>query len=119
MFRKINTYKRKLSFALRKKTNHKIVIIESDDWGMERAKNDHCLQAITSKYKINNITRWTTDALETTADMDLIFDLLNDYKDKFEQHPKITANFITHNIDHSSPEKLIFKPISDLASPST
>lgn len=108
-----NKYKRKLSFALRKKTNQKIIVIESDDWGMERAKDEISLHKIIEKYDKKNISRWTTDALETIEDMNIMFDLFDNYKNKFKQNPKITANFITHNIDHSSPEKLIFKPFSE------
>jgi len=112
MLKNINKYKRKLSFAFRRKINLKIVIIESDDWGMERAKNENCLNQIIEKYGKNNISRWTTDALETAEDMDILFDLLSNYKNKFDKKPKITANFITHNIDCSSHEKLVYKPIS-------
>jgi hypothetical protein len=113
MIKKINKYKRLMSFQLRQKIEKKIVIIESDDWGMERAKDQECLDAIIDKYKKKRISRWTTDALETVDDMKLLYDLLDSHKDKFRFKPIITANFITHNIDHSSPEQLVFKPISD------
>lgn len=109
----INKLKRILSFRLRKKIKKKIVIIESDDWGMERAKDEASLNKIKQKYGKEKISRWTTDALETVDDMNIIFDLFDNYKNKFMQKPILTANFITHNIDYSSTQKLAFKPISE------
>lgn len=110
---KINLFKRKISFNLRKKIVKKYVIIESDDWGLERSKDDESLQTIINKYSPEKISRWTTDALETVEDMDLLYDLLDSFKNKFENPPVVTANFITHNIDYSSKNKLQFKPISE------
>lgn len=109
----INLLKRKLSFHLRKKVEKKYVIFESDDWGLERAKDSTALQAIVDKYSKAKISRWTTDSLETVEDLDMLFDLLALFKNKFEHSPVITANFITHNIDYSSQEALQFKPISE------
>ena len=113
MLNQLNRYKRKISFYLRKKVTRKYVIIESDDWGLERAKDEDALSKIVQKYDDRNCTRWTRDALETEEDLDQLFVLFDYFKNKFDQPPIITANFITHNVDQSSKERLKFKPISE------
>ncbi len=113
MIKEINRYKRTLSFLLRKKITKKYVIIESDDWGLERAKDEHALQNVIKKYGKQNTSRWTDDALETIEDLDQLFDLLASFKDKFRKGPILTANFLTHNIDYSSKSRLKFRPISE------
>ena len=113
MTKQMNVLKRKISFNLRKKVAKKYVILESDDWGLERAKDGDALQTIIDKYSAKKISRWTTDSLETVQDMDLLYDLFDTFKNKFENAPVLTANFITHNIDYSSKDRLQFKPISE------
>jgi hypothetical protein len=112
MQKKINRYLRLLSFKLRKKIDQKYVIIESDDWGLERAKDFDSLEKCKRKYGEELFSRWSTDALETTEDLDYIYDLMNSFKSKFETKPVITANFITHNIDQKRPDFLTFKSLS-------
>lgn len=102
---------RYLPFYLRKKTDAKLVIIESDDWGLQRATNEASLDWAATKYGKENFTRWTTDALETTEDLGLLFDLLKSYKNDFLYAPIITANYITHNFDYDTKDKLQMKPI--------
>lgn len=102
---------RYIPFYLRKKTDAKLVVIESDDWGLQRATSNASLEWVASKYGKENFTRWTTDALETTEDLGLLFDLLKSYKNDFLYAPIITANYITHNFDYDSKDKLQLKPI--------
>lgn len=102
-----------LPFFLRRKFNEKFIIIESDDWGLERALTDESLDWVKEKFGEDKFSRWTRDSLETSEDLDLLFDLLERYQTKFEYPPVITANFITHNVDHSSKDKLNFIPICD------
>jgi hypothetical protein len=113
MLKKINKYKRVISFYLRKKIKTKCIVLESDDWGLERAKDEFALQKVIEKYGKQYISRWTTDSLETVEDLDSIFELLNRYKERFENGPILTANFITHNLDYSSKGELQFRAISD------
>ncbi len=96
------------------KTYAKIIVIESDDWGMERATDEEALAYTEKKYGASNFTRWTTDALETTEDIDLLCNLLASYANQFQSKPVITANFITHNIDYASSETCQFKSIASL-----
>ncbi len=102
-----------LPYYLRKKTNRKIVVIESDDWGQERATNKDAINWAEWKYGKDNFTRWTTDSLETIEDLKLLFDLLNSFQNSFQNNPIITANFITHNIDYKNSSTLTFKSIAE------
>ncbi len=88
------------------------MLIESDDWGLERAKDENALGKIIEKYGSRNCSRWTKDCLETVEDLDQMFELFDLFKNKFDGGPVLTANFITHNLDYSSGGSLQFKPIS-------
>lgn len=101
-----------LPHFLRKRIKEKIIIIESDDWGMERLICGETLDWMRRKFGEESFTRWSYDSLETPEDLDLIFDLLERYESKFEKPPVITANFITHNVDYDSKESLKFKSIN-------
>lgn len=101
-----------LPHYLRKRFRKKFVIIESDDWGLERGIDEESIEWAKQKFGEKNFTRWTLDALETKDDLDLLFELLRSHKDERGGHPVITANFITHNVDYSSKETLSFIPIS-------
>lgn len=101
-----------LPFYLRKKFKEKYIIIESDDWGLERALTVESINHLKKKYGENKFSRWTLDSLETSEDLNELFDLLDNFKNKFEHPPVITANFITHNIDYSDKRSLNFIPLS-------
>jgi len=101
-----------LPHFLRKRFNEKYILIESDDWGMERAPSNNSIEWMKKKFGEDKLTRWSTDSLETTEDLNLLYELLESYKSKFEFPPVITSNFITYNIDYSDTENLIFTPMS-------
>lgn len=102
-----------LPFYLRKRFDDKYIIIESDDWGMERALNTETIEWMKIKFGEEKFSRWTTDTLETTEDIEMLYELLDEYKNKFEYPPVVTANFITHNIDYSSPQELKFISLNE------
>ena len=102
-----------IPFFLRRKFDEKIIIIESDDWGLERAMSNDSLEWMDKKFGKDKFSRWSHDALETGEDLNKLFDLLESFKGKFELPPVITANFITHNVDYSSPDELRFIPVSN------
>jgi len=101
-----------LPHYLRKRFEKKILIIESDDWGLERGVNYESIEWAKRKFGEESFTRWTLDALETREDLAMLFNVLRSHKDESGNHQVITANFITHNIDYSSKESLKFIPIS-------
>ena len=101
-----------LPHYLRKRINEKFIIIESDDWGLERAITYDAITCLEKRHGKERLSRWTFDSLETPDDLDELYGVLEKYKSKFDLPPVITANFITHNIDYSSFDKLRFIPIS-------
>lgn len=101
-----------LPHYLRKKFNDNFIIIESDDWGMERALSQDSIKWMEKKYGKDKLSRWSYDSLETPEDLKELYDVLNKYRSKFEFPPVITANFITHNVDYSSTDELKFIPLS-------
>ncbi|HQY20137.1 MAG TPA: hypothetical protein PLX80_04740 [Ignavibacteria bacterium] len=103
---------RYLPHYLRKKFKEKIIVIESDDWGLERAMNIDSINFLKKKYSEEKFTRWTFDALETNEDIELLYEVLGSFKSNFEYPPVITANFVTHNVDYDSSDDLKFIPIS-------
>ena len=105
-----NIYKY-LPLITRRKFNENYIIIESDDWGMDQSHSYEGIEYLKSQYGKDKFTRWTTDALETDEDIELLFDILRDYKSDFEYPPVITTNFITHNIDYNN-QQLSFIPMS-------
>ncbi len=99
-------------FFLRKKFKEKFILIESDDWGLERALTEGSVEWMKKKYGKKQFSRWTLDSLETSDDLNELYDLLENFKNKFEHPPVITTNFITHNIDYSVKNKIDFIPLS-------
>jgi hypothetical protein len=104
---------RLLRFAA-KKSSKKIVVIESDDWGLERAKTHAAVDYAINKYGAAQQTRWTTDLLETIEDIDALGNVLLTFKGRFLKDPVITANFITHNIGYENNKQLELVPITQL-----
>ncbi|MDD3771859.1 MAG: polysaccharide (de)acetylase [Weeksellaceae bacterium] len=82
------------------RTNRKIVVIESDDWGSIRMPSkevyDICLKA-GYRVDLNPYERY--DSLASKEDLELLFDLLLSFKDVNGKHPVITANCVVANPD--------------------
>ncbi len=101
------------SFHLRKRVKERIVVIESDDWGLQRARQAEALDWVAHKYGKDKFSRWTTDAMESAEDMNALFDVLSHYQNKFEKPPIFTTNFITHNADIDATGNLTFRSLSE------
>ncbi|WP_340107019.1 hypothetical protein [Rhodohalobacter sp. 8-1] len=82
------------------RTDRKIVVIESDDWGSIRMPSrdvyEKCLKA---GYQVNKIAYEKYDSLASEMDLELLFDLLASFRDKNGSHPVITANVLAANPD--------------------
>ena len=82
------------------RTNRKIVVFESDDWGSIRMPSkkvyQKCLYA-GHRVDLNPYERY--DSLASKDDLELLLDLLLSYKDKYSNHPVITANCVVANPD--------------------
>jgi len=82
------------------RTYHKIVVIESDDWGSIRMPSkrvyEKCLKA---GYPVNRTEYERYDSILSQDDLELLFDLLTGFRDKNGNHPVITANCVVANPD--------------------
>jgi hypothetical protein len=82
------------------RTNRKILVIESDDWGSIRMPSktvyDRCLKA-GYPVQLNPFERY--DSLASEDDLNSLFDLLTSHKDTNGRNPIITANSVVANPD--------------------
>lgn len=73
------------------KTNRKLVIIMSDDWGSLRIKSKQDQDALIKKGLVINNRFDEFDVLETNDDLELLFEVLTKHKDYKGNHPLISA----------------------------
>lgn len=82
------------------RTNSKIVVIESDDWGSIRMPSKEVFsQLLKQEIRVDNCHYNKYDSLETEDDLSLLFEVLNSVKDKNAEPAIITANAIVANPD--------------------
>jgi hypothetical protein len=91
------------------RTNRKIIVIESDDWGSIRMPSKEVYnKSINNGYKVNLNPYERYDSLASEEDLTLLFDLLSKFKDKNGNHPIITANCVVANPDFDKIEESDF-----------
>lgn len=82
------------------RTNRKIVVIESDDWGSIRMPSKEVYQnCLKAGYRVDLNAYEKYDSLASEDDLELLFDLLTSFKDRKGNHPVITANSLVANPD--------------------
>lgn len=82
------------------RTNRKIVVIESDDWGSTRTSSKRALQHLQKLgVKVNDCHYTLYDSLASNDDLELLFDALRSVKDRNGNSAVITANFLVANPD--------------------
>lgn len=82
------------------KTNRKIVVIESDDWGSIRIPSQQVYSSLKTKgYPLDKNKFTSLDGLERKEDLELLFKVLQKYKDDKGNHPVITACAVVANPD--------------------
>jgi hypothetical protein len=80
------------------KTQKKIVVFESDDWGMIRMDSkESYLNFVKKALPVNQCIYNSNDALESNADLESLFDVLKSVTDSNGDYPKFTANTILTN----------------------
>lgn len=80
------------------RTNRKIVVFESDDWGSIRMPSQKAYDAlIKNGIPVNKSKYNTLDCLENQQDLEDLFELLSSLKTQNGQHPKITFNTVMQN----------------------
>lgn len=83
------------------KTNRKIIVIESDDWGSERIPSKRVQENLEQSgidMSKNPFTKF--DTLERIEDIVALNDAFDTIFNEFGKAPKITANFILANPDY-------------------
>jgi len=82
------------------RTNRKIVVIESDDWGSVRIKDKSAYEALKAKGLNVDATHYdTVESLESNTDLEMLFELLLSFKDSKGNHPVFTPMCIMGNPD--------------------
>lgn len=82
------------------RTNRKIVVFESDDWGSIRIPSKEVYQKFLSNgLDISGSIYNRIDTLESNEDLSMLFDVLLGIKDCAGNFPVITANMIVGNPD--------------------
>lgn len=82
------------------RTNRKILVIESDDWGSIRMPSREVYEkCITAGYPVDQNPYERYDSLASEEDLELLFNLLSSFKDEYGNHPVFTSNAVVTNPD--------------------
>jgi len=111
--------RRNLSNLFGWKTNRKIVVIESDDWGSVRTKSKVAYQKMVEGGLDLNASNFTMfDALESNSDLESLFQVLRRHKDSTGRHPVLTPMCVVANPDfekikESNFESYYYEPFTE------
>ena len=82
------------------RTNRKIVVFESDDWGSIRMRSKNDYDSFLEKgYEVDKCPYNRNDSLESNDDLIELFNILDQFKDINDNHPIFTLNNIVTNPD--------------------
>ncbi len=101
------------------RTNRKIVIIESDDWGSIRMPSKELYAIFIEKgFEISNSDYNRLDTLESNDDLTMLYEVLYSYKDSIGNPPVFTADVVVGNPDFEKIRKsdfneYHFEPVSE------
>lgn len=92
------------------RTNRKIVVFESDDWGSIRMPSKETYsKCINAGYRVDKNIFSRYDSLASEDDLTFLFELLLSFHDIKGNHPVITANCLTCNPDFDKIKSSNFK----------
>jgi hypothetical protein len=91
------------------RTRRKIVVIESDDWGSIRTANREAYEIMKNSGLSVAENHYAFDSLESNNDLELLFDLLNEFKDSTGRPPVFTPYCNMANPDFQKIEDSDFK----------
>lgn len=85
------------------KTNRKIIVIESDDWGSVRMPNLETYQKVIESGIRVDLSHYNKyDTLASNDDFDHLYNILSKHKDFRGNHPVLTLNTIVANPDFNA-----------------
>lgn len=87
-------------------TDQKLLLIESDDWGAIRMPSREVYDELLSQgIQVDKNSFDKHDALESSTDLESLFEVLNKFLDKNGNHPVITAYSVVANPNFDKIEK--------------
>jgi hypothetical protein len=96
----MNNLRKNLSNSIGWRTNLKIVVFESDDWGSIRTRSKSDYDAMLSKgLEVDRSNFTANDCLESNDDLENLYDLLSKHKDSTGRPPVFTPMCIMANPD--------------------
>lgn len=101
------------------RTNRKILVIESDDWGSIRMPSYEVYNRFISRgFDISGSDYNRIDTVESNDDLALLFEVLYSLGDSIGNHPVITANCVVGNPDFqkirlSEFSEYFFEPVTE------
>lgn len=82
------------------RTNRKILVIESDDWGSIRMPSREVYhELLNAGIRVNECSYDRCDSIESEQDLEFLFDVLSEFRDSYGNPPVITANMLMTNPD--------------------
>jgi hypothetical protein len=82
------------------RTNRKIVVIESDDWGSIRMPSLQIYNLLLSKgIPVDKLYFLRYDALESEQDLGALFEVLSSFRDNSGNYPVINCKSVVANPD--------------------
>lgn len=115
----IRSLKRNVSNIPGWRTNRKIIVFESDDWGSVRIRDRQAYEFLRKKGLNVDANHYNSvESLESNVDLENLFDLLLSFKDKNGNHPVFTSMCIMGNPDfekikESDYQKYFFQPLHE------
>lgn len=101
------------------RSDRKIVVFESDDWGSIRMPSKKVYEkCLKSGYPVDKNAYERYDSLMSKDDLELLFDLLSGFRDRSDNPPVMTINCVVANpdfekIEQYNFEKYYFEPVTD------
>lgn len=98
----LNTLRKNISNAIGWRTDRKIVVFESDDWGSVRTRDKEAYNRMCRlglELERSNFTRY--DSLETNADLERLFEVLQSVRDQHGNPAVFTPMCVVANPDFS------------------
>ncbi len=101
------------------RTNRKIIVIESDDWGSVRLKDKQAYLALKRKgLNVDHVHYDSVESLENNEDLENLFDLLLGFRDNNGNSPVFTPMCIMGNPDFekirsSNYQQYFFQPLHE------
>jgi hypothetical protein len=100
--------KRRLQYEAHWRCSDPVVVIESDDWGLERRP---CFDLVR---QVGEPTDWTHETTETAEDLENLVEVLGAHRDRFNRPACLTANFVMANPDYEATRKAAYERLFEL-----